>query len=103
MTHLIYVTVKDLPEAKAIAARLLEARLIACANILDSMHSIYRWEGKVCDSREVLLLAKTIEDKIPEVVDAVREMHSYELPAIVAIPITAGLPDFLKWVGNEVS
>ncbi len=102
MTHLVYVTVKDMAEAKAIAGGLLEKRLIACANIVDSIYSIYRWKGEVCESNEVLLLAKTSEDKVSEVVEEVRKRHSYDLPAIVAFPLTAGLPEFFNWVGAEV-
>ena len=102
MTHLIYVTVQDKAEARRIGAKLLEDRLIACANIIDGLESIYRWQGEVCESEEALLLAKTTEDKIPAVVDAIKAMHSYELPCIVAFPIAAGLPAFLKWVADEV-
>jgi periplasmic divalent cation tolerance protein len=102
MTHLLYITVKDKEEARAIAARLLEDRLIACANVIDGIESLYRWEDRLCDSKEALLLAKTTEEKIPAVIDAVKDLHSYKLPCITAFPITAGLPDFLKWVADEV-
>ncbi len=102
MSHRIYVTVQDKGEARRMGAKLLEDRLIACANILDGLESIYRWQGEVCNSKEALLLAKTTEDKIPAVVDAIKAMHSYELPCIVAFPITTGLPAFLKWVAEEV-
>lgn len=102
MIHLLYITVKDKEEARAIAANLLEKELIACANIVDGVESLYRWKGELCDAREVLLLAKTTEEKIPVVVDAVKAMHSYELPGIAAFPVTAGLPAFLRWVAGEV-
>lgn len=102
MTHLIYATVKDKEEARRIGAKLLEDRLIACANILDGLTSLYRWKGETCVSQEALLLAKTTEEKIPLVVDSIRAMHSYELPCIVAFPITSGLPEFMKWVADEV-
>ena len=102
MIHLLYITVKDKEEARAIAANLLEKGLIACANIVDGVESLYHWKGELCDVREVLLLAKTTEEKIPVVVDAVKAMHSYELPGIAAFPVTAGLPAFLRWVAGEV-
>lgn len=102
MIHLLYITVKDKAEARAIAARLLAERLIASANIVDGIESMYHWRGELCESEEVLLLAKTAEEKIPAVVDAVKAMHSYELPCIAAFPVTAGLPAFLKWVAGEV-
>ena len=102
MIHLLYITVKDKEEARRIAEKLLEARLIACANIVGDIESLYRWKGETCNSEEVLLLAKTTEEKIPAVVDAVKAMHSYELPCIVGFPVTAGLPAFLRWVDEEV-
>lgn len=102
MIHLIYVTVQNKDEARRMGAKLLEDRLIACANIVDGLESIYRWQGEVRESQEALLLAKTTEDKIPAVVDAVKAMHGYQLPCIVAFPITTGLPAFLKWVSEEV-
>ena len=102
MVHLLYITVKDKEEARRIAEKLLEARLIACANIVGDIESLYRWKGETCNSEEVLLLAKTTEEKIPAVVDAVKALHSYELPCIAAFPVTAGLPAFLRWVAEEV-
>ncbi len=102
MIHLLYITVKDKSEARSIADKLLADRLIACANIVDGIESIYHWQGELCESKEVLLLAKTAEEKIPVVVDAIKAMHSYELPCIAAFPVTAGLPAFLKWVSGEV-
>ena len=102
MLHLIYVTVSSRQKAKEMAVKLLEDRLIACANIVDDLESLYHWEGQLCVAREALLLAKTTEDKIPLVVDAIKKMHDYALPCIVAFPVTAGLPAFLKWVSEEV-
>ena len=102
MIHLLYITVKDKEEARAIAVKLLDARLIACANIVAGIESLYHWKGETCHSDEVLLLAKTTEEKIPTVVDAVKALHSYELPCIAAFPVTSGLPAFLHWVAEEV-
>ncbi len=102
MIHLIYVTVKDATEARAMASKLLDDRLIACANIISGVESMYRWQGEMCTSAEALLLAKTTQEKIPVVVDAIKAMHSYELPCIVALPLVPGLPDFLNWVAEEV-
>lgn len=102
MTQLLYITVPDMPKAREIARTLLEERLIACANIVPRIESVYRWEGKVCESSEALLLAKTTQDKIPQVVERVKSLHDYELPAIVALPISGGLSAFLDWVAAEV-
>ena len=102
MTHLIYVTMETGEQARAMARKLLDDRLIACANFLEGIDSIYRWEGEVRETKETVLLAKTSEEKIPLVVDAIKAMHAYELSCIVAFPITAGLPAFLKWVAGEV-
>lgn len=102
MIHLIYVTVESRQKAKEMAVKLLEEKLIACANIVDELESLYHWEGKLCEAKEALLLAKTSEEKIPLAVDAIKKMHSYDLPCIVGFPVTAGLPAFLKWVSEEV-
>ena len=102
MVHLLYITVRDKQEARAMADKLLAERLIACANILDGVESVYRWRGETCVSQEALLLAKTTADKLPLAMDAARALHSYELPCIVALPLGAGLPAFLNWVAEEV-
>lgn len=100
--QLIYITAKDLEEAKAIGKQLVKSKLAACVNIIDQMHAIYVWEGALQEDQETVIIAKTTSSLVPALVDRVKEIHSYECPCVVSMPITGGNPDFLKWVGNEV-
>jgi periplasmic divalent cation tolerance protein len=89
-------------EARKIARHLVEHQLAACVNIVPQIESIYRWEGKVESSREWLLIVKTTAARFPAVRDAVRELHSYELPECVAINIEDGSPEYLEWLASSV-
>lgn len=91
----------DADTAGRIASLLVEKRLAACVNILAPCSSVYRWEGKVERATEVPLLAKTTRAGYPALEAAIREAHPYELPEIVAVPLSAGLPDYLSWVAAE--
>lgn len=102
-THLIYVTAKDDAEAKGIARTVVEERLAACANILGGIQSIYQWKGEVCEDSEVSLLLKTSDIRKNELIARIRELHSYETPCIVCLPITDGNPDFLNWIRAETT
>jgi periplasmic divalent cation tolerance protein len=95
---LCYVTCGSKAEALAIGRALVEKRLAACANILDGLTSVYRWEGEVHTDPEVLLLLKTRRDLARSLVDAVVELHSYDCPCVTVLPITGGHPDYLEWV-----
>ena len=99
----LYITVGNAEEAASIARDLLDARLIACANIIDGAKSLYRWEGKIAEESEVVMIAKTREDLVGKVIDRVRELHSYDCPCIVALPIVAGNPAFLDWIDEETA
>jgi periplasmic divalent cation tolerance protein len=89
-------------EARKIARHLVENRLAACVNIVPQIQSIYRWQGRVESSQEWLLLIKTTADRVPAVRDAVRELHSYELPECIAISIEDGSAAYLAWIGQSV-
>ena len=99
----LYITVGNAEEAASIARELLDARLIACANIIDGAKSLYRWEGKIAEEKEVVMIAKTREDLVGKVIDRVRQLHSYDCPCIVALPIVAGNPAFLDWIDEETA
>ncbi len=99
----LYVTVGSTEEAVSIARDLLDARLIACANIIDGATSLYRWEGRIEEEKEAVMIAKTREDLVEKVIDRVRELHSYDCPCIVALPIVAGNPAFLDWIDEETA
>jgi periplasmic divalent cation tolerance protein len=98
---MIYMTAADEAEAAKLARALVEARLAACANILGPIRSFYWWEGKVQDEGEVALIAKTRADLVPALTAKVKELHSYSVPCVVALPIAAGNADFLDWIGKE--
>jgi len=98
----ILVTAGKLTEAKRIARRLVDSKLAACVNILPRVQSIYRWQGKVADEKEFLILIKSRRDLFSELRAAVLKLHSYTTPEIVCLPIVDGLPDYLQWVGDSV-
>lgn len=97
----IYITCASTEEAENIGAVLVERRLAACANILPGMRSLYRWKGKVERGEEAVLIVKTRTELVAELTDAVKAVHSYEVPCVAALPITGGNPDFLRWIRDE--
>jgi periplasmic divalent cation tolerance protein len=97
----VYITAKDREEAERIARGLLEARLAACANILEGMRSLYWWEGRIEESRECLLFAKSVPAHQDAILAKVRELHGYRVPCVVVWPLSGGNPDFLAWIGKE--
>jgi periplasmic divalent cation tolerance protein len=100
----VLVTCKNVAEARRIGRAVVTARLAACANVLPGkVESIYRWRGKVERARETMLLLKTTRRGWAKLRDAIRGMHSYEVPEIVAVPIAAGLDEYLGWVGKSVA
>ncbi len=84
-----------------IARTVVEERLAACANLLGSIQSIYQWKGQICEDEEVALILKTSNDRKNELVARIRELHVYETPCIVCMPITDGNPDFLNWIDAQ--
>jgi periplasmic divalent cation tolerance protein len=100
-TVLVYVTAGSREEALKIARALVEERLAACANVLGEAVSVYRWGGRVHEDPEVVMVAKTVADKLGAAVARVKELHGYECPCVVAVPIAGGNPDFLDWIGRE--
>jgi periplasmic divalent cation tolerance protein len=100
--YIVYVTAKDEEEGERIANRLLEERLIACANMFP-IKSSYWWKGKIEKDNEIALIMKTQKKHIANITSKVKELHSYEVPCIEFIPIKGGNPEFLKWIEDETT
>ena len=96
----IYVTARTMTEAETISNTLLEARLIACANMIEQIHSHYRWKGKLYTECEVLIIMKSQKKHLSAIISGVKALHSYEVPEIVALPIIGGSPEYLKWLSE---
>jgi periplasmic divalent cation tolerance protein len=95
---LVLTTAGSESEARKIAEMLVERRLAACVNIIPRIHSVYRWEEKVETAEEFLLIAKTVKSKEDQVQAVIRELHSYELPECISIPIESGNAEYLRWI-----
>ena len=94
----ILITTSNMDEAERIGRTLVEERLAACANIVEGVRSIYRWKGEVCDDRECLMVVKTTAANFDVVEKRVRELHSYEVPEVIAITIVNGSKPYLDWL-----
>jgi periplasmic divalent cation tolerance protein len=100
---LIYVTTGSSEDARRIGEALVRERLVACVNILPAIESIYWWQGAIQHDNEAVLIAKTRADLVESVVARVRALHSYSVPCVVALPIEAGNPAFLRWIEEETA
>ncbi len=99
---IVFCTCASEEHAEQLARSVLEKHLAACANILPPMRSVYWWQGQIEAAAEHLLLFKTTEDRFDALRDAVIEMHSYAVPEIVAVPITAASDPYLAWIRENV-
>jgi periplasmic divalent cation tolerance protein len=99
--RLLYITAAKVEEVRRIGRALVEARLAACANIVPGIESIYRWQGAIVEDREMLLVVKTRAELVDAAIAKVKELHSYTCPCVVALPILAGNPAYLEWLGQE--
>lgn len=101
MSAIIMLSTADSMElAQEIASALVEAGEAACVNILPGIRSIYRWEGKLCDEAEFLMLIKTSAERFEAVRNRIRRLHIYQVPEIISVPIDAGDPDYLSWLAS---
>jgi len=100
----IYVTAPSIEVGKEIAAALLAKRLAACVNIIETVHSLYLWEDKTQEDREALLIIKSRAALLEkQLIPAILEMHPYELPEVIALPIAAGYAPYLDWIKRETN
>lgn len=98
---IVLVTAKDKKEAEKISRGLLEAKLIACANIVAGVQSLFWWQGKIDSSKEVLLILKTKKNLFKKVLAQVKSLHSYQVPEVIALPLVSGSKDYLDWIGSS--
>jgi periplasmic divalent cation tolerance protein len=99
----VLISAPDIETAGRIGRTLVEERLAASANALPGVRSVYRWRGEVREASEALLLVKTASDRVPALAARVRDLHPYELPAVVALPLVDGSAAYLDWILAESS
>jgi len=99
---IIFCTVDSDELGELIASALVENREAACVNIVSGIRSVYRWEGKLCRDAELLLIIKTVAEKFDAVRETIRRIHTYQIPEVIAVPITAGDTDYLDWLHASV-
>lgn len=100
--RIVLTTAGSQEEARKIAGALVERKLAACVNIVPQIESVYRWQGKVESATEWLLIVKTQVESFVRVRDAIKELHSYELPECIMIPVEGGSEEYLKWISDNV-
>jgi len=88
-------------EAALIARMLLEEKLIACANLIPGVQSLYRWKGEICDDRETVLVMKAAEKNVAKLLKRLKELHSYDVPEFLVLGVDAGSGEYVKWVLGE--
>jgi periplasmic divalent cation tolerance protein len=100
--RLVISTCPDMETAESLAAMLVGEKLAACVSILPGARSIYEWQGKVEKESELILLIKSRDDRLPQLKERLLEIHPYELPEIIAVPIEGGLQTYLSWIDTQL-
>jgi periplasmic divalent cation tolerance protein len=99
----VFTTVSNEDEAVKLIRTLLERRLIACGTLVPGARSLYRWQGKIADEKEILLLLKTRSARVEALQEAFRELHPYKVPELLAMSVDNGLEKYLEWINTETS
>lgn len=97
----VFVTASSREEARKIGSNLVDLKLVACVNIIPSVQSIFRWKGEICNEEETLMILKTMKDKLDIIIEKIKQLHSYDVPEIIALPIIAGSQEYLDWINQE--
>ena len=103
MVAVVYSTVGKIQDARRIAKILIEEQLVACVNIIPKIESVYKWKDKIENDEEVVIIAKTVDANVKKTIQRIKQLHSYELPDIIVLPIIGGLKDYLDYIANETS
>jgi periplasmic divalent cation tolerance protein len=101
--QVVLATAPDIGVARTIARTLVDERLVACVNIVGGVTSIYRWQGKIEESAEALLVMKTVTDRLQVLVSRVKDLHPNKVPEVIALPVDAALPAYAQWVVDETA
>ena len=102
-THIVlFITTATAEEAQQISRALLNKKKVACVNIVPGVSSLFWWQGKLDSAQENLLVIKTKASQLNEIIRLVKELHSYDVPEIIALPIVGGNQDYLEWIDEEV-
>ncbi len=99
--RLAYITCENQRQAKSLARKLLKERLVACANIIPRVETLYWWKGKLESCREALLLCKTTARNVPKLIKRVKQLHSYEIPCVLALKVEKGNQKYIDWLCRE--
>jgi periplasmic divalent cation tolerance protein len=100
---LVFVTVPGLKAGNRMSKEILTSRLAACVTVIPGVRSMYWWEGKLARAKEAMLVVKTTRSQYRRLERKILELHSYKVPEIIAVPVVAGLPQYIEWVGGEVA
>jgi periplasmic divalent cation tolerance protein len=103
MVAVVYTTIDDIKVARRIAHTLTEEQIVACVNIIPDIESVYRWKGKIEENMEAILIAKTVDENVKKAIERIRQLHTYDVPDIIVIPIIGGLKDYLDYINTETS
>lgn len=98
---IVITNLADIAGARQLGRTLVERRLAACVNILPAVESVYRWRDAIEEAAEVTIVIKTTAARYADLEEAIRELHPYELPELIAVPVTAGLPAYLDWIVQQ--
>ncbi|MEI6730711.1 MAG: divalent-cation tolerance protein CutA [Pseudomonadota bacterium] len=100
---LLYITAPNREEAISISKELVYKKFVACTNIIENVTSVYMWQGELEQNREVTIIAKTLNSKTQDTIKYIKSLHSYNCPAIIAVPIISGNPEYLRWIQQELT
>lgn len=102
MHIVVFITAANRKEADLISEALVKRKLVACVNITERVESVFWWKGKVEHAKELLLMAKSRKSKFSQIVKAVKSLHSYDVPEIIALPVVCGSDTYLRWINDSL-
>ena len=102
MYIVIFITASNKKEAKCIAVGLIKNKLAACVNIIDRVDSFFRWQAKLDNAKESLLIVKSKKQNLARIIKLVKSLHSYDLPEIIALPVIGGYKPYLRWIDDSL-